>query len=88
MYFAVGSSYSAGYARKQRGSNSRYMFMACVLTGDFAQGNSNLRTAPIKSRNGAEDFLFDSVVDNYQLPSMFVVFKDSSAYPSYLIVFQ
>jgi len=61
------------------------MFLARVLTGDYCKGNSSLKAPPVKdTRNNR---LYDSVVDDVTNPSIFVVFKDSSVYPSYLITF-
>ncbi|XP_076816902.1 protein mono-ADP-ribosyltransferase PARP14-like [Clavelina lepadiformis] len=82
-YFHVNSSYSVRYSTVNNPS-TKHMFLARVLTGNFCSGNSGLRAAPIcPDTNRA----FDSVVDDVKAPSIFVVFKDSSAYPSYLITF-
>ena len=63
------------------------MFLAKVLTGDYVQGCAEMRSPPEKWSNGEERHLYDSVVDNLNCPDIFVVFKDSSVYPSYLITF-
>ena len=42
--------------------------------------------APYLSGNSKR--LYDSVVDNVSSPSMFIVFRDASVYPSYLITFK
>jgi len=64
-----------------------FVFLSLVLTGDYTQGRQDLKSPPEKLANGEEKLLYDSVVDNMNNPQMFVVFKDSSVYPSYLIVF-
>lgn len=60
------------------------MFLADVITGDFCQGNSSLVVAPIKP-GGSKTDIYDSVVDNMSNPTMYVVFKDASVYPSYIL---
>ncbi|KAL0189690.1 hypothetical protein M9458_016789, partial [Cirrhinus mrigala] len=61
------------------------MFVACVLTGYYTQGQAEMKTPPVCV---APDHLYDSVVDNMLNPSMFVVFHDCQAYPDYLITFK
>jgi hypothetical protein len=81
-YFAYLSSYSLSYSRTV-GSN-RMMFLAMVITGSFALGNSSLSVAP-KDSQGVP---FDSVVDNTRNPQIFVTFDNFKAYPAYVIVFK
>uniref|UniRef100_A0A3P9KXB9 Poly [ADP-ribose] polymerase n=1 Tax=Oryzias latipes TaxID=8090 RepID=A0A3P9KXB9_ORYLA len=84
-YFAVNPAYSAqGYAKPDNQGHKR-MYQARVLVGDFTQGNSGLIVPPSKSGQSAD--LYDSVTDNKNPPSMFVVFNDIQAYPEYLITF-
>ncbi|XP_041855414.1 protein mono-ADP-ribosyltransferase PARP14-like isoform X2 [Melanotaenia boesemani] len=84
-YFAVNPVYSAqGYARADAKGHKR-MYQAQVLVGDYTQGNSGMITPPSKSGNAAD--LYDSVTDNKNSPTMFVVFNDIQAYPEYLITF-
>ena len=59
------------------------MFLACVLTGEYTQGDSSMIIPPVKSNQK----LYDSVVDRMTSPKMFVVFYDAQCYPEYLIVF-
>ena len=51
------------------------MFLAEVITGEYCQGNKNLLFNDI----------YDSVVDNVSNPRLYVVFKNASAYPCYLL---
>ncbi len=83
-YFAVNASYSAQntYA-VPAADGTQLMFVARVLTGYHTQGQADMKTPPVRV---APD-LYDSVVDNVQNPSMFVVFHDCQAYPDYLITF-
>ena len=86
-YFAVQSSYSVGFTKRGRGMRYGCIFLSMVLTGDYTQGRPDMKSPPEKSTDMDEKHLFDSVVDNINNPTMFVVFKDSSVYPSYLITF-
>ena len=45
-----------------------------------------MKAAPYKTN--AQTQQYDSVVDNVNNPSMYVVFNDASAYPEYIIKFQ
>lgn len=60
------------------------MFLADVITGEYTKGSPDLKCAPVNPATGE---CFDSVVDNVTDPRIFVVFPDSSCYPSYLITF-
>ena len=60
------------------------MFLAKVLTGEYVRGNSQYIQPP--PRNSERD-LYDSCVDNTTNPSVFVIFRDTQAYPEYLITF-
>jgi len=86
VYFARDASYSARDQYSPRdANNNKYMFLAKVLTGEFAIGSTNYVTPPPKSGNGLT--LYDSVVDNTSHPFIFVIFGDAQAYPDYLITF-
>ena len=62
------------------------MFLARVLTGEFAPGYSaDIEPWP-KSTDNKD--LYDSSVDSVQNPQIFVIFHDTQAYPEYLITFQ
>lgn len=86
-YFAVDSSYSVPYASNQL-TTVNCIFLAQVVTGDFCQGNSSLVSPPDKPHVGDTSRKYDSVVNNESSPTMFVVFKDTSVYPAYLISFR
>ncbi|NXG68991.1 PAR15 polymerase, partial [Baryphthengus martii] len=87
-YFAVDASYSAQdtYARPDL-NGRRYMYLARVLTGQYCAGSRGLITPPAKNPADPTD-LYDSVVDNENNPTMFVIFNDIQAYPEYLITFR
>ncbi|XP_040214270.1 LOW QUALITY PROTEIN: protein mono-ADP-ribosyltransferase PARP14-like [Rana temporaria] len=84
-YFAVNAQYSVGYARPDV-NRERHMYLARVLTGLYCVGNQTIITPPAKNAANPTD-LYDSVTDNLQNPSMFVIFNDIQAYPEYHIVF-
>ncbi|XP_030648866.1 protein mono-ADP-ribosyltransferase PARP14-like [Chanos chanos] len=86
-YFAVDPVYSAqGYARPDTQGHKR-MYLARVLVGDYTKGAGGMLVPPAKNSGNAAD-LYDSVTDNPNNPSMFVIFNDVQAYPEYLITFQ
>ncbi|XP_039249515.2 uncharacterized protein LOC120327158 [Styela clava] len=80
MYFAVKSQYSVRYCK----DIPKYMFLSEVITGDYILGNSTYKAPPEKSQSTR----YDSCVDDQSSPNIFVVFPDSSVYPSYVITFQ
>ncbi|KAK9968212.1 hypothetical protein ABG768_002547 [Culter alburnus] len=85
-YFAVDPSYSAqGYSKPDVNGHKR-MYLARVLVGDFTLGKQGLPVPPAKSSKSAD--LYNSVTDNINSPTMFVIFHDVQAYPEYLITFQ
>lgn len=86
VYFAHRSSLSESFS-KADASGVKVMFLAHVLTGDFCLGNNSLKVPPV-NESSDEGYLFDSVVNNESDPTIFVVFKDTSVYPSYLISFK
>ncbi|XP_073490644.1 protein mono-ADP-ribosyltransferase PARP14-like isoform X2 [Aquarana catesbeiana] len=85
-YFAVNANYSVTYA-KPDGNGQRHMYLARVLTGLYYTGYKGIITPPAKNAANPTD-LYDSVTDNVQNPSMFVIFNDIQAYPEYHIIFQ
>uniref|UniRef100_A0A6F9DMI6 Poly [ADP-ribose] polymerase 15-like n=1 Tax=Phallusia mammillata TaxID=59560 RepID=A0A6F9DMI6_9ASCI len=60
------------------------MFLANVITGEYCVGHSDLKVPPEKPGQKSK---YDSTVDREHSPRIFVVYKDSSAYASYLITF-
>ena len=55
-----------------------------VITGEWTQGGRGMLAAPYN--NASQQY--DSVVDNVNNPTLFVVFNDAAAYPEYTIDFQ
>uniref|UniRef100_G1KJA6 Poly [ADP-ribose] polymerase n=1 Tax=Anolis carolinensis TaxID=28377 RepID=G1KJA6_ANOCA len=86
-YFAVNAHYSARDTYSKPDSNGRkYVYLARVLTGVYCVGKHGLITPPPKNTVGFD--LYDSVTDDVNNPSMFVIFSDAQAYPEYLITFR
>jgi len=76
VYFAASSNYSIrGYCPAD-GSGNKHIYLARVLTGKSAPGQSGLKEPP----QG-----YDSVNSGN---STFVVFYDAQTYPEYLITFK
>ncbi|KAL6080764.1 hypothetical protein STEG23_013954 [Scotinomys teguina] len=87
-YFAVDASYSASDVYSRPDANrKKYMYYVRVLTGNYTNGHSTLIVPPSRNPQNPTD-LYDTVTDNVNNPSLFVVFYDNHAYPEYLITFR
>ncbi|XP_040214266.1 protein mono-ADP-ribosyltransferase PARP14-like [Rana temporaria] len=87
-YFAVNANYSASHTYAKPDVNGqKHMYLARVLSGLYCVGRHGMITPPAKNAANPTD-LYDSVTDDVQNPSMFVIFNDIQAYPEYHIVFQ
>ncbi|XP_076018631.1 protein mono-ADP-ribosyltransferase PARP14-like isoform X2 [Genypterus blacodes] len=86
VYFAVEASYSATKFSPRDASGLGRLYVARVLTGRYTVGSPSMRAPPPRAASDPTD-RFDSLVDNQQQPSMFVIFHDDQAYPEYLITF-
>ncbi|KAL0182427.1 hypothetical protein M9458_021802, partial [Cirrhinus mrigala] len=84
-YFAVDPRYSARNYSKPDVNGYKSLYLARVLVGDFTKGSSGLLVPPAKRSSSAD--LYNSVTDNMNSPTMFVIFNDVQAYPEYLITF-
>lgn len=80
MYFARDASYSMDYT----GGSRRVMYLARVLVGRYCEGDWRMKKPPPINSEQPE-ILFDSMVDNINDPSIFVVYHDNQSYPEYLI---
>lgn len=85
VYFAVNAAYSANRFSPADALGLRRVYVARVLTGRYTVGKSDFKAPPPRGSDPTD--CFDSVVDNQQTPSMFVIFHDDQAYPEYLITF-
>jgi len=86
VYFATTSQYSHNYASPDPYTNQRRMFLATVLTGQYCKGHPQMKE-PDKILSNISDQRYDSAVDSLTSPTIYVVFRDSLAYPSYLITY-
>ena len=84
VYFAKKLDYAAKDTYSvPTSSGKKYIYMARVLIGDICKGDSQMKHLPENPVNHLE---FDTAVDNIQDPKMFVVFRDTQAYPQFLMV--
>uniref|UniRef100_A0A3P8RT22 Poly [ADP-ribose] polymerase n=1 Tax=Amphiprion percula TaxID=161767 RepID=A0A3P8RT22_AMPPE len=85
VYFAVDANYSASRYSPADPSGLKRLYVARVLTGRYTVGTSSMKATPPRGSDPTD--CFDSLVNNQQQPSMFVIFHDDQAYPEYLITF-
>ena len=86
-YFAVQAGYSAcSQFAKPNSCGTKHILLSKVLVGDPTRGCPGIRDPPPKPQNHNE--LFDSVVDNMNTPTIYVIFHDAQAYPEYVIKFK
>ena len=86
VYFAVNAQYSTGYTRPDMNGHCQ-MYYARVLTGQYANGNSGMKTPPSINDPKNPSLHYDSTVDNSSGPSMYVIYYDTQAYPEYIVTF-
>ena len=90
VYFAKDASYSMIYSLPGP-HDERCMYLAKVLVGKYTSlstsGKEKLKRPPAIDPNKPE-ILFDSVVNNKDNPSIFVIFNDFHCYPEYIITFR
>ncbi|XP_077975400.1 uncharacterized protein LOC120333057 isoform X2 [Styela clava] len=83
VYFAKNASYSNNikYATPEK-NNERTIIVANVITGEYQRGSRGMKSA---DRISSSAEMYNCVVDNTTNPTIFVIFVDAGAYPSYLI---
>lgn len=87
VYFAKNSATSATDTYSQPGANGeKYVIQARVLLGEWTKGEAEMKSAPYKSDDSTAQY--DSVVDDVDRPTIFVIFRDTAAYPEYVIKFK
>ncbi|XP_030072766.1 protein mono-ADP-ribosyltransferase TIPARP [Microcaecilia unicolor] len=86
-YFARKASYSHNFS-KQSSKGVHYMFLAKVLTGRYTVGNHTMRRPPPLNPGIMTSDLYDSCVDNYFEPQIFVIFNDDQSYPYFVIQYE
>ncbi|CAK6963679.1 Hypothetical predicted protein [Scomber scombrus] len=86
-YFAVDAFYSSEDTYSPpNAQEEKCMYLCRVLTGEYTLGEEEMIVPPTKGPVSVEKY--DSLVDDMDEPSMFVIFHDSQAYPEYLITFK
>ncbi|XP_077422235.1 protein mono-ADP-ribosyltransferase TIPARP [Vanacampus margaritifer] len=86
-YFARKAVYSHNFSKRSP-KGVHCMFLAKVLTGRFTVGNPSMRRPPpINPRNASSD-LYDSCVDNWVDPQIYVIFNDDQSYPYFIIHYE
>ncbi|XP_053246323.1 protein mono-ADP-ribosyltransferase TIPARP isoform X1 [Podarcis raffonei] len=86
-YFARKASYSHNFSKRSP-KGIHYMFLAKVLTGRYTVGNHTMRRPPPVNPNSITSDLYDSCVDNYFEPQIFVIFNDDQSYPYFVIQYE
>ncbi|XP_036410239.1 protein mono-ADP-ribosyltransferase TIPARP-like isoform X2 [Megalops cyprinoides] len=86
-YFARKAIYSHNFSRRSP-KGVHYMFLAKVLTGRFTLGNPSMRRPPALRLGDPSSDLFDSCVDNWVDPQIFVIFNDDQTYPYFIIQYE
>ncbi|XP_015342083.1 protein mono-ADP-ribosyltransferase PARP10 isoform X2 [Marmota marmota marmota] len=85
VYFATRASLSVQDRYSPPNADGhKAVFVARVLTGDYAQGRRDLRAPPLRP-SGHVLLRYDSAVDCLHQPSIFVIFHDTQALPTHLI---
>ena len=84
-YFALHAGYSLRYAPPD-GRGVRRIYACRVLNGEYCRGQQDMREPP--PRPGRGHLPYDSTVDDTARPEIYVTYKDSQAYPEYLISFR
>ena len=85
VYFARDASYSMSYAKPQYSGSNRKMYIAKVLVGVYTKGASGMKAPPSKNDPNNPGVRYDSVVNNIQNPTMYIIFQDNQYYPEYLL---
>ncbi|XP_028650329.2 protein mono-ADP-ribosyltransferase TIPARP [Erpetoichthys calabaricus] len=86
-YFARKAIYSHNFS-KRSSKGIHYMFLAKVLTGKYTVGNPTMRRPPHINAIDPSSDLFDSCVDNWIDPQIFVIFNDDQSYPYFIIEYE
>nr|XP_039256341.1 protein mono-ADP-ribosyltransferase PARP14-like isoform X2 [Styela clava] len=83
VYFAKNASYSNNtkYATPEK-NNERTIIVANVITGEYQKGTRGMKSA---ERISSSAEMYNCVVNDTTNPTIFVIFVDAGAYPSYLI---
>ena len=85
VYFAVDASVSSKFSTPDSNGYC-FMFYCSVLTGEYTLGTKGMKSPPMK--NVETQDCYDSVCDKIASPTMFIIFNDTTAYPTHLVIFR
>lgn len=88
LYFGVNASYCDAGLVKENKDGSKEVFVCNVAIGETAKGEKNLRRPPPKDPKLPSGDIFDSCVDDPKNPSLYILFNQSQAYPSYIVRYE
>ncbi|XP_063601026.1 protein mono-ADP-ribosyltransferase PARP12-like [Penaeus indicus] len=80
-YFSTDAAYSYSYCGPD-GSGMKYLFVAQVAVGTFTRGNSSMVRPP---PNPATGMLYDSTVDQENMPKIIVKYDKQEYFPEYIL---
>ncbi|XP_069752986.1 protein mono-ADP-ribosyltransferase TIPARP isoform X1 [Narcine bancroftii] len=86
-YFAKKASYSHNFSKKSQ-EGVHYMFLAKVLIGKYTLGKPTMRRPPPQTPADPSSDLYDSCVDNWLEPQIFVIFNDDQSFPYFIIQYE
>lgn len=86
-YFARKAVYSHNFSKRSP-KGVHCMFLAKVLTGRFIVGNPSMRRPPPLNPRDPSSDLYDSCVDNWVDPQIYVIFNDDQSYPYFIIQYE
>ena len=64
------------------------MFQVKVLTGEYVKVDKGYADKVPPFKPGSNTEKYDSTCDDAQNPKEFVIYRDTSAYPEYIILFK
>lgn len=86
-YFARKAVYSHNFSKRSP-KGVHCMFLAKVLTGRGIVGNPSMRRPPPLNPRDPSSDLYDSCVDNWVDPQIYVIFNDDQSYPYFIIQYE
>ena len=86
-YFARDASYSFNYSAQDNNGNFK-MFVSKVLCGEMEAGQGRYKLRSWPKKNKGNGLIYDSLVNDPNNPSIFVIHDDVRAYPMFVITYQ
>lgn len=88
-YFARDAKYSDAYARtlpSDTGQKQKQMLVVEVMVGKWTRGKKGVKVMPLLP--GQQYARYNSLVNDRNDPSIFVIHHSNQAYPAYLITYE